>query len=149
MVRARLASAALVIGGLLAIALLVWAQPEDRGEGFSSAAAELGSDPISSISCEWVGDVAPTRLNPMAVVEATAVLDATLVLADAAIDFEPQHVWLQFDIDDHLSRGFQERVSPRALAQAPGGLEVVVRFDVTYDPNVPGGPRCDARVAVS
>lgn len=149
MVRTRLAAAALVLAGLLAISLLLRAQPEARGETFGSAAVELGSDPISSISCEWVGDVAPTRLNPIAVVEATVELNPTLVLGDSAIDFEPQHVWLQFDVDNHISRGFQQRVSPRALAESAGAREVVVRFDAVYNPNFPGVPQCSAEVAVS
>jgi len=148
-VRTRLASAALVIGGLLAIALLLQALPEGRGETFSSAAVELGFDPVSSIACEWVGDVAPTRLNSIAVVEATAELNPTLVLGDSAIDFEPRHVWLQFDVDDHISRGFQQRVSPRALAESAGVREVVVRFDAVYNPNFPGVPQCSAEVAIS
>ena len=149
-VRTRLASAALVLAGLLAIALLLQERPD--GNGWTPAPVELGEGPVLSISCDWAEDVEPFRrqTNLIGVLETTVRLDTTAIFDDPRVDFDPEHLWLNVSVyEGARSRDHEQRVSPHELVGGPPTQEVTIRFDVVYDPNFPGSPPCRAVVAVS
>ena len=145
-------SAALVIAGLLAIALLVSSQPEGQESPWTPASVDLGSVPVVAISCEWAGDVEPYRRNVdlIGVLEATVRLDTMAIFDDPLVDFDPSHVWMQVDVHDGpRTQSLEQRISPRGLADGPTQQVVTVRFEAIYDEDGPASPPCDAEVAVS
>lgn len=148
--RARLGSAAIVVAGLLLIALLV--QGQSAGQGWNPTPVELGSEPVRSVSCEWAGDVEPNRryVNLVGVLEATVRLDTADIFDHPSVDFDPGHVWLHVEVHEGpRSRGLQQRLSPHELADGPDVQDVTVRFDAIYDEHAPEAPTCEATLVVS